>query len=978
MKNHHPFNKRFHLPRIDAVRARRLPLLPVGGAILLSGALPASAATWDGGSLVDDFWSTPENWSDNTVPVSGSDLVFDGENLLTNTNTLDTDFETGVPATVLVNSITFPATAGSFILQGNPLDLGGKIITNNSTNTQALAMQIQVDEDLAGGLVVNTAAGDVEIAQLALRNGFNEFLDKTGPNTLFVNGPLVGNDTFHARVMAGTLVASSTGNMFFNTTINAGATLRTGGGAANGVIHNGGAVTLNGTLNLAQGVNEDIGNLLGAGIVTNQGTAGSTSTIALRSSSSNTFSGVIEDGPDGGATSLRVGLQATSGSVFTATGKLTLSGAHTYTGNTVIGQNSGLVSLDLTNTSSLNFKLGDNNVGTKIVGLFPQTTGTVTLNGTFNIDLSTAARAHNNSWALVDVANLNETYGANFQLAAPFSETSAGVWTYNDGLVPNGVWTFTESTGVLMFQEAAGRPPVTTWDGGGADDLWSNALNWDTPPLTNDDLVFDGSTQTTNTNDLDTDYDSGTLAIGSFVIDSILFAPTAGAFTLQGNAVDYSNRTITNNSPNVQTINLQLQIDEDIGGLTVNTAAGDVVLNSLALRNGFNETLLKTGAHTLHVNGPLAGSDTFSPLVNQGTMVASSSGNLFFNVTVAAGATLRTDGTAINGVIHNGGTVSVNGVFDLAENVIEDIGSLIGSGVVTNHGASGTTSTLRLRAGSSGTYSGSLSNAPSGALTAVEIGLTPASTDSGTITLSGANTHTGNTTFNQGTASLVLASTGSLKFAPAANGVSNKLAAPAPQTTGTVTLDGIFNIDLAGAAVANGNAWQIVDVNLLPTTTYGATFNVPGFTEASNVWTKVDGANTWTFTEASGVLSLAVVGGGGNYSTWATANGIPGQPPSGDFDKDGLSNLMEYALGLSPTVSSVPAGTYSGGAVSFPKGAEAFANGDVTWAILESDDLGVTDGWQPVTPTVNNNSVISYTLPIGKPKVFVRLLVGQP
>ena len=54
------------------------------------------------------------------------------------------------------------------------------------------------------------------------------------------------------------------------------------------------------------------------------------------------------------------------------------------------------------------------------------------------------------------------------------------------------------------------------------------------------------------------------------------------------------------------------------------------------------------------------------------------------------------------------------------------------------------------------------------------------------------------------------------------------------------------------------------------------------------------------------------------------------------------------------------------------------ANGDVTWAIQESDDLGVTDAWQTVTPTVNDNSTISYALPTGKPKVFVRLLVGQP
>ena len=154
--------------------------------------------------------------------------------------------------------------------------------------------------------------------------------------------------------------------------------------------------------------------------------------------------------------------------------------------------------------------------------------------------------------------------------------------------------------------------------------------------------------------------------------------------------------------------------------------------------------------------------------------------------------------------------------------------------------------------------------------------------------------------------------------------------------------------------------------------------STPDFAKSGDVWTRVDGSKTWTFSQATGVLSLAVAGGASNYSTWASANGIPGQPASGDHDQDGLTNLVEYALGKSPTASSVPAGTYAGSAVSFGKGAEAVANGDVTWAIEESDDLGVTDPWTAVTPTVNNSTTISYTPPTGKAKVFVRLVVAQP
>ena len=44
-----------------------------------------------------------------------------------------------------------------------------------------------------------------------------------------------------------------------------------------------------------------------------------------------------------------------------------------------------------------------------------------------------------------------------------------------------------------------------TWDGGGANNLWSNALNWnnDVAPASGDNLIFPaGAAQTTNINDM--------------------------------------------------------------------------------------------------------------------------------------------------------------------------------------------------------------------------------------------------------------------------------------------------------------------------------------------------------------------------------------------------------------------------------------------------------------------------------------------
>jgi fibronectin-binding autotransporter adhesin len=133
---------------------------------------------------------------------------------------------------------------------------------------------------------------------------------------------------------------------------------------------------------------------------------------------------------------------------------------------------------------------------------------------------------------------------------------------------------------------------------------------------------------------------------------------------------------------------------------------------------------------------------------------------------------------------------------------------------------------------------------------------------SGTLVLSGANTYTGNTNVSAGT--LLLASTGDLAFSIGANGVNTQVLG-----SGTANFDGEFVLNLTGANITNGNSWTLVNATTL-TDSYGGTFNVSStlgaFTELANVWTKVDGDNTWTFTESTGVLALGVVP---EPTTWA-------------------------------------------------------------------------------------------------------------
>ncbi|MES2658261.1 MAG: autotransporter-associated beta strand repeat-containing protein [Verrucomicrobiota bacterium] len=166
-------------------------------------------------------------------------------------------------------------------------------------------------------------------------------------------------------------------------------------------------------------------------------------------------------------------------------------------------------------------------------------------------------------------------------------------------------------------------------------------------------------------------------------------------------------------------------------------------------------------------------------------------------------------------------------------------------------------------------------------------GLTKAG--SGTMTLGEINTYTGNTVVSAGT--LVLDTAGQLKFVVTTNGLNNSLSG-----AGAATLKGGFNIDHSGADIANGNSWTLVDVT---SKTYDSlSFNIPGFTQAADVWTKVEGNNTWRFHETgvnAGKLTLEVATPSG-YATWASTNAPTGTADD-DFDNDGVANGVEYVLG---------------------------------------------------------------------------------
>ncbi len=116
------------------------------------------------------------------------------------------------------------------------------------------------------------------------------------------------------------------------------------------------------------------------------------------------------------------------------------------------------------------------------------------------------------------------------------------------------------------------------------------------------------------------------------------------------------------------------------------------------------------------------------------------------------------------------------------------------------------------------------------------------------------NTYKGNTTLTE-TSSLTLSNNAKMTFYIGTTGVNNKISGAG---SNVLTLDGGFVFDLTGAA-ANGT-WQIVETSLLNETYNATSFSVStstgtSWTENANIWTYTNGGVTYSFSEATGVLT---------------------------------------------------------------------------------------------------------------------------
>jgi autotransporter-associated beta strand protein len=437
-----------------------------------------------------------------------------------------------------------------------------------------------------------------------------------------------------------------------------------------------------------------------------------------------------------------------------------------------------------------------------------------------------------------------------------------------------------------------------------------------------------GSTFSGSVNNAGTITDSGTGTnattisgpIGANVTGVIQNSATS-ALSLSGANVFTSGITIKAGTVNVRGKALGSDNAHNVGTITLGNAAN----TGLAATLNVNEDGIgSSGAGSNPINVVGTGTRTISvtswnPIFSGAVTLNSTDLKVITNNTGGSDMTLSGGFTGAGNLVLQSNAVNntKNSRIELKTNTVNNTGTITNSGT-------GTITT------------GNINTTISAAIGSNVTGVIQNSANS-VLYLSGPVAYSGNTTVNAGTLRITNINANNAK------------------STVTIDSSATLQLDFSGT---NAVSALIIGGSPLPAGIYKSSTN-------SNPGTALP--------QITGPGTLTV---GGNYASWAKDHGIEGQPATGDYDHDGLTNLMEYGLGLNPAVSSPSPGTLTNNVLTFNKDSDAIANGDVNFLIEESTDLL---NWLPrVTQNAPNTSTsIAYTLTTGLPKVFARLRVSQ-
>jgi hypothetical protein len=730
--------------------------------------------------------------------------------------------------------------------------------------------------------------------------------------------------------------------------------------------------------------------------VTANGSATSTITVTLKDIASTPIAGkTVTLASNRGATDT---ISAASGASDT-NGVVTFTVTSTTVGAPVFTATDTTDSIVLASTATVTFTAGAVNAGTSTVAAAPtsvqadgSTTSTITV---------TLKDAYNNPVAGKTVTLVSSRVAEDTISAASGTSSVSGVVTFTVTSTTAGSSVFTATgDGVLLTPTAtvtfgpsaaastvAASPTSVTADGSTTSTITVTLKDAGNQPVTNKTVtlaktsgpgtpVITTVSGTTDTNGVATFTVTSTTAgadvfTATDTTDGVTVTPTA-TVTFTAGAVSAGTSTVAASPTSVTA-----------DGVTPSTI-------TVTLKDGNNNPVSGKTVSLAHTSGP------GSPVITTNSNVTDASGHATFTVTsttLAADvftATDVTDGFDI--------TLTATVTFMVDKTIYSDTfarsGGLNGTrlgvaGGFTGTGGYGGNSSATWSAEGSIATDGSQANSPYGPARNAFLPFTPEAGYVYTFTLQ-VDTH-GNDG-NWAAFGFVTASSPS-STAVFYQNVVNPFAwmlQRANRTSGDLIFQGPGTLGSSqnignSAAGYNTLSWVLdttAGLNAMTAQFYrGAVATGTPFTYTSNPGIRYIGfgGDQTAFSVSNLSLTARPAAPAASYDTWAAAQTPPLTGGPSAVGPDGLPNLLVYALALKTDGTNGSPGTLTGNQLSFTKRPEAVANGDVTYAIEVSADLGVNDLWHTTTTGVtNNDSTISIDLStLGGNTHFARLVVTQ-
>ncbi len=388
---------------------------------------------------------------------------------------------------------------------------------------------------------------------------------------------------------------------------------------------------------------------------------------------------------------------------------------------------------------------------------------------------------------------------------------------------------------------------------------------------------------------------------------------------------------------------------------TLNTNGNATTLGGALTGSG---SLIKTGAGTLNISGGAANNTLAGGItVNEGTLAIDnitpspafqSLANMNGPITVASGATFNfsqsfTASNLDNNLTLSGAGTGGLGALNLSRNATATGAITLAADATISKNFNATTV--------SGPITGTDRNLTLTTLTTNQPGITvsgPIQLGTGGITVNG--------TANSGGFSVRLSGT-------------NTYSGETRVVTGTLLLSG--NARLNDSSTIRIDSGAVLHLDFASTDTVGALF-IGGVSKPIGTYGSLTStaANKSADFLGNGILQ---VGTPNNYTSWAGSQSPPvtgGE--NGDDDKDGVQNLIEYAL-----TNGGERGVFSGTTLTFTKRGSPFGN-DLTY-IIETSETLEANSWSPAIthgPAELSSPIICDLAPVPGPlKKFGRLKV---